>query len=245
MIATSNNSSPAPAANPSIVNPPRSRSNPHPLMRTKSGREADYHCDLHCSSLSRSSPQDRLTATSFTSIEAGRPRSASRVRGPKVTLHPPGGPVEFDASDFRAIVPGHDPANEWPDRLAKAKRAGPADLFATAWWALENGLTADAVATLRSVHTADPKLEPVASLLRMLDRVSPPLADPDALASTLPSGPWARCDPKPALRPVSHTKRRGDRRPDSNCLNKSTPASTSHSLRKAGARPAPASGSSA
>src|SRR5262245_6908824 len=58
-----------------------------------------------------------------------------------ICLECPGGPVTFLRSDFRTVVPGHSPEDEWP-RRRQAARAGGADArFATAWWALENGLT--------------------------------------------------------------------------------------------------------
>ena len=59
-------------------------------------------------------------------------------------LDAPGGPVTFEADDFRLIVPGGDPAAEWPARLRRPARRASDGLLAAAWWALENGLTPEA-----------------------------------------------------------------------------------------------------
>ncbi len=98
--------------------------------------------------------------------------------GSRLILDAPGGPVAFEADDFRSILPGGDPASEWPARFAEARAAGNDRLLAAAWWALENGLTIEATSTLRSIHVSDPGHEPTAALVRTLDTIEPPLPDP-------------------------------------------------------------------
>lgn len=109
-----------------------------------------------------------------------------RRDGSRLILDAPGGPLTFEADDFRLIVPGGDPAAEWPSRLEAARTSGNDRLLSAAWWALENGLTPEATATLRAVHSADPSHEPTATLVRTLDSVEPRLPDPDA--GQLPDG---------------------------------------------------------
>ena len=102
-----------------------------------------------------------------------------RRDGSKLILDAPGGPVTFEADDFRQILPGGVPAEEWPSRLASARDGGSDRLLAAAWWALENGLTPEATETLRAIHASDPKHEPTATLARTLDAINPPLPDRD------------------------------------------------------------------
>lgn len=97
--------------------------------------------------------------------------------GSKVIVDAPGGPVEFQADDFLRILPGGVPAEEWPSRLASARAGGSDRLLAASWWALENGLTPEATATLRVLHASDPKHEPTATLVQTLDAIAPPLPD--------------------------------------------------------------------
>ncbi len=102
-----------------------------------------------------------------------------RREGSKVVVESPTGPIEFEAGDFRRIVPGGDPVAEWPTRLSSSRPKGSDAILAAAWWALENGLTPEAISALRDLHAADPHHEPTAGLIRMLGLVSPPLPSPD------------------------------------------------------------------
>jgi hypothetical protein len=99
-------------------------------------------------------------------------------KGTKIVVEAPGGPVEFETSDIRKLVPSDEPRSEWPSRLAAARKAGTSEQFAAAWWALENGLTPEATDLLRQTHSADPKFEVAARLVRCLDAITPPLDDP-------------------------------------------------------------------
>lgn len=104
--------------------------------------------------------------------------------GTSVVIDAPSGPATFAASEFAAILPGGDPAAEWPARFASSRDAGPDRRLASTWWALENGLTPEATRTLRDIHASDPAHEPTATLVRALDAVEPPLPDPDTTALT-------------------------------------------------------------
>jgi hypothetical protein len=109
--------------------------------------------------------------------KGGQAQLPCKRDGKTVEVETPGGRLQFQATDFRAIVPEDEPLSEWAVRLAKARQQGASEQLAVAWWALENGLTDEAVATLREAHAADPKHEPTATLVRALDAISPPLED--------------------------------------------------------------------
>jgi hypothetical protein len=99
--------------------------------------------------------------------------------GTKIVVHAPGGPVEFETSDIRKIVPSNEPKLEWPTRLGTARKSGGKEQFAAAWWALENGLTPEASDLFHKIHSEDPKHEVAARLVRCLDVIAPTLDDPD------------------------------------------------------------------
>jgi hypothetical protein len=111
--------------------------------------------------------------------KGGQAQLPCKREGKTVDVDAPGGRLQFQATDFRAIVPEDEPLSEWTVRLAKARQQGAGERLAVAWWALENGLTDEAVATLREAHAVDAKHEPTATLVRTLDAVSPPLEDPE------------------------------------------------------------------
>lgn len=111
--------------------------------------------------------------------KGGQAQVPARRAGGKVILDLPGESFEFVPEDFRAIVPGHDPASDWPAKLASARKGTPGDRFAAAWWALENGLTGEATRLLAGVLVEDPNHAQAASLVRALGRISPPLDDPE------------------------------------------------------------------
>jgi Protein of unknown function (DUF1570) len=111
--------------------------------------------------------------------KGGMAQLPCKREGKTVDVDAPGGRLQFLATDFRAIVPEAEPASEWPTRLSSARKGDATERLAAAWWALENGLTAEAVAALRDAHSADPNHEPTASLAKTLDAVSPPLEDPE------------------------------------------------------------------
>jgi hypothetical protein len=111
--------------------------------------------------------------------KGGMAQLPCKREGNTVDVDAPGGRIQFQAADFRTIVPEAESTSEWPSRLTSISNGSADERLAAAWWALENGLTAEAVATLRNAHSADPNHEPTASLARTLDAVSPQLADPE------------------------------------------------------------------
>ncbi len=113
-------------------------------------------------------------------LRGGKVQLPVTREGKRVFLEAPDGRVEFRDTDFAKIVSEDDPAIEWLRRDSDTQKAGPNERFAAAWWALENGLTDQAVRALREVYAAAPQHEPTASLIRTLDRVTPALADPDS-----------------------------------------------------------------
>lgn len=132
----------------------------------------------------------------------GQAQVPATIEGDRVELDTPTGPKIFDRSDFVAIVPGDDPVRQWPERRARAIRDGGAEtLFAASWWALENGLTPEAVALLREGRIKAEAIGhgPSLKALGMLDRLGDPCPDRPDLASIV-----AR------LRPSRFAEVRGD-----------------------------------
>jgi hypothetical protein len=113
----------------------------------------------------------------------GRVQLPTRVDGDCVTLQGPDGPHAFPRSDFLAIVAHLEPSEEWPKRSAAASQGDAQAQFAAAWWALENGLTSEAVTMLRAAHQRDPKHQPTARLVAVLDQLE--ASSPDAGPETL------------------------------------------------------------
>ena len=91
----------------------------------------------------------------------------------------PDSEVELARENIRKIVPGFWPSSEWPTRRRNAQTQGSSARFAAAWWALENGLTADAAQELRELHRADPKHAPAKRMVTVLDRLDQPCPDAD------------------------------------------------------------------
>ena len=115
----------------------------------------------------------------FYFAEGGAVQLHGERRGERVILEAPDGPLEFLRDDFRAVVPGHWPEDEWEPRRNSALAGGAEARFAAAWWALENGLTPQAVAMVREAHAADPRHAPSARMVAALERLAKPLPDPD------------------------------------------------------------------
>lgn len=101
------------------------------------------------------------------------------MEGEHVRIEIPGRTFNFLKTDFREIVPGHWPEREWNSRADKAMAGGVEARASAAWWALENGLTPQAEAMLKSAHQADPKHQPTARMVATLARLEKPCSDPD------------------------------------------------------------------
>lgn len=109
----------------------------------------------------------------------GEAQLPARVEGNRVLLSLPDGEIELAREDARKIVPGFWPADEWPARRQKALAGGFDARFAAMWWALENGVTAEAAEEVRALHRLYPKHAPTARMASVLDRLAAPCPDPD------------------------------------------------------------------
>ena len=112
----------------------------------------------------------------------GQAELPAEVAGETVTGAAPGGPLVFPRSALRAIVSGASLLDEWDRRRASAEQTGTAQArFAAAWWALEQGMTPEAVAMFRGAASADGASDhaPLARVVRMLDQLDVPVGEPD------------------------------------------------------------------
>lgn len=111
----------------------------------------------------------------------GEVQIPATMEGETVRLDTPDGPRFFPRSEILAIVPGHRPDAEWPAIREAASTDGTAEArFAAAWWALENGLTPEAVAFLaagsRPIGAAH---GPTRRCLTAIGALATPCPDPD------------------------------------------------------------------
>ncbi len=105
------------------------------------------------------------------------------VEGNRVVLGLPEGTLELRLrEDIIKRVPGFWPAEEWDSRRREARGAGFAARNAAVWWAIENGLTAEAAAEVRELHALDPKHGPTTRMAAVLDRLDWPCPDPEFAA---------------------------------------------------------------
>lgn len=111
--------------------------------------------------------------------KGGEVQAPARVEGARVVVEAPGGLYVFHRSDFRKIVLGYCPEREWEARRQTAMSQGVEKRFAAVWWALENGLTPQAVALLREPLTGDASHPPTSRMRAALDRLSRPCPDPE------------------------------------------------------------------
>src|SRR5262249_11694322 len=91
------------------------------------------------------------------------------AEGNRIVLLMPDGRVELLREDIAKRVPGFWPADEWDSRRREARTAGFAARYEAAWWAIENGLTSEAIAEVRELHALDPKHGPTARMAAVLD----------------------------------------------------------------------------
>ena len=114
--------------------------------------------------------------------KGGQAELPASVRGSTVEVTTLDGPKSFPLGSFRAIEPGRRLDDEWQERQGIAKIEGSAAAqFQVAWWALERGLTPEAVSLFRlaasSLGAADHA--PLIRANRILDRLELPADDPD------------------------------------------------------------------
>jgi Protein of unknown function (DUF1570) len=113
-------------------------------------------------------------------VRGGQAQLPATIEGKTVRLDTPDGPRSFPIEDFLAIVPGHDPEAEWPERREAASKAGTVEArFAALWWALENGLTHQAISMLNGSRPIALRHGPTLRCLASLDALAPPCPDPD------------------------------------------------------------------
>ncbi len=98
------------------------------------------------------------------------------IRGDSLVIDLAGEEYVFAPEDVRARIPGFLPADAW---LGRARASGTTSRFASAWWALENGLTDEAAAEIRAIHQAAPEHEPTARMAAMTARLAPGCIDPE------------------------------------------------------------------
>jgi hypothetical protein len=106
----------------------------------------------------------------------------AHIDGDLVHLETPGGRFTFTRRDFRRIEPGPWPERDWE---AVARRAASGNLdekLAAARWALNQGLTREAVELVRGIHAEDATHEPAARMATVLEQLARPLPDPDLAA---------------------------------------------------------------
>ena len=113
-------------------------------------------------------------------VRGGEAQLTATIEREEVRLDTPDGPKVFPRGDFLAIIPGHCPAEEWAERRDSALKDGRVEArFAAAWWALENGLTDEAVATLGEIRPLAPERGPSRRAIDRLDAMALPCPDPD------------------------------------------------------------------
>ncbi len=103
--------------------------------------------------------------------KGGQVQIGAEIQGQTVRLDTPDGPIEFQRSDFRKIVPGNWPERDWDAREREARKGNADARFQAAWWALENGLTPQAESMLRRVLEADRSHQPAGRMVAVLDRL--------------------------------------------------------------------------
>ncbi len=120
--------------------------------------------------------------------EGGGVRLPSSIDGADVVLDTPMGLLRFPRGDFSSIDSTPEPAREWPKRRGDAIKQGAPSRLASALWALDHGLVAEAQIAIREAHAADPSHPETSRLVRILDRLEAPCPDPE-LATLLRSAP--------------------------------------------------------
>jgi hypothetical protein len=112
--------------------------------------------------------------------KGGQAQLPATVDGGLVRLDTPDGPKTFPRADFAAIVAGSNPLDEWTARRDLANKAGSLEArFAAAWWALENGLTDRAIASLDELRPVAAISSPAGRAIAAIDRLSLPCPEPD------------------------------------------------------------------
>jgi hypothetical protein len=122
--------------------------------------------------------QGRTRADLLYFEKGGAVQAPASIEGDEVLVTLPDAQYSFHRKDFRKIVPGFSPRQEWKDRQSRGASLAPSARFEKAWWALENGLTAECAAELRSLHRLEPARQPVGRMVAILDELDRPVEDP-------------------------------------------------------------------
>ncbi len=120
-------------------------------------------------------------------IEGGEIVAKTIRQGNEIVLETPMGRHRFPATDFRPIVA----APNWSEKQTVATKGGAAECCTAALWALDHGLVVECEAMIREANRKDPKHQPSARMVAILDRLKTPIKDPTMapLSRNLPADP--------------------------------------------------------
>ncbi len=110
----------------------------------------------------------------------GQVELPAQIQGPNVLVTTPDGSRSFPLRAFRSIVAAQRVEDDWHERRTRADRDCSVEArFAAAWWALEQGLTPEAIHSFRSALAAPGAAEHAALVRvgRLLDQLDAPVAD--------------------------------------------------------------------
>ena len=114
--------------------------------------------------------------------QGGKVQLPATVQGDQVELTTPDGPKVFDRADFKTITPDPDPTAEWPAMRDRASQGDASARFEAVWWALEHGLTPEAVALLDASRADGANHPATRRALAMLDALRAPCPDADLVS---------------------------------------------------------------
>ena len=111
--------------------------------------------------------------------KGGEGQLPASIEGNQVVLAMPDGIIKLARDEVRKIVPGFWPRTEWDAQRKMAGRASFEARLATAYWAIDNGLTTEVAVELRELHSLDPQHQPTARMAAILARLDQPCAEAD------------------------------------------------------------------
>lgn len=113
--------------------------------------------------------------------EGGRLQAPIESSGQEIKIDLPEGVRIFARSDFAKIVDGYSPSKEWPARKAAALRGSESEQQQSIRWAVENGLSLEA---LEFLETLNPSELPLKRLKAMASRLTGHRAEPNLKEQT-------------------------------------------------------------
>ncbi len=111
--------------------------------------------------------------------KGGEGQLPASIEENQVVLAMPDGIIKLARDEVRKIVPGFWPRTEWDAQRKMAGRASFEARLATAYWAIDNGLTTEVAVELRELHSLDPQHQPTARMAAILARLDQPCAEAD------------------------------------------------------------------